>query len=123
MKCRACIQCCCVLKCALSPRQRSARRTGPVRRCGRSRHSLDGHALRRPEESRRAGALARARVCVCHAHFLSTYVTSQATIAFSTPSMLLLDEPSNHLDLDSVEALSLALTEFTGGVLLVRECV
>jgi ATP-binding cassette subfamily F protein 3 len=42
-----------------------------------------------------------------------------ATIAFSQPSMLLLDEPSNHLDLDSVEALSLALTQFSGGVLLV----
>ena len=33
--------------------------------------------------------------------------------------MLLLDEPSNHLDLDSVEALALALAEFEGGVLLV----
>lgn len=33
--------------------------------------------------------------------------------------MLLLDEPSNHLDIDTVDALCYALTEFKGGVLMV----
>ena len=42
-----------------------------------------------------------------------------ATIVWRRPNLLLLDEPTNHLDLTMREALSLALNEFEGTVLLV----
>ncbi|MCG3188238.1 MAG: putative ABC transporter ATP-binding protein YheS [Burkholderiaceae bacterium] len=42
-----------------------------------------------------------------------------ATIVWQRPSLLLLDEPTNHLDLTTREALSMALNEFEGGVMLV----
>jgi len=42
-----------------------------------------------------------------------------AIIAWPKPHVLLLDEPSNHLDIDTVDALCFALTEFKGGVLMV----
>lgn len=42
-----------------------------------------------------------------------------AKITFSKPHILLLDEPSNHLDLDAVEALIQGLALFQGGVLMV----
>lgn len=42
-----------------------------------------------------------------------------AIISWPKPQVLLLDEPSNHLDIDTVDALCFALTEFKGGVLLV----
>jgi len=42
-----------------------------------------------------------------------------AIIAWPKPQVLLLDEPSNHLDIDTVDALCYALTEFKGGVLMV----
>jgi ATPase subunit of ABC transporter with duplicated ATPase domains len=42
-----------------------------------------------------------------------------ATLALSQPHVLLLDEPSHHLDLPSVEALIGALTAFAGSVVLV----
>ncbi|GAQ87059.1 ATPase component of ABC transporters [Klebsormidium nitens] len=42
-----------------------------------------------------------------------------AKITFSRPHILLLDEPSNHLDLDAVEALIAGLALFQGGVLMV----
>ena len=42
-----------------------------------------------------------------------------ALIAWSKPNLLLLDEPTNHLDLEMRQALSMALQEFTGALLLV----
>lgn len=40
-------------------------------------------------------------------------------ITFKKPHLLLLDEPSNHLDLDAVEALIQGLVMFQGGILMV----
>ncbi|NDU85775.1 MAG: ATP-binding cassette domain-containing protein [Ferrovum sp.] len=42
-----------------------------------------------------------------------------AMIVWQRPNLLLLDEPTNHLDLSTREALSVALNEFEGTVLLV----
>ena len=42
-----------------------------------------------------------------------------ATVVWQRPNLLLLDEPTNHLDLATREALSVALNEFEGTVLLV----
>jgi len=42
-----------------------------------------------------------------------------AMIALTEPALLVLDEPTNHLDLDMREALSLALQDYTGALLLV----
>ncbi|KAM7279333.1 hypothetical protein ACFE04_006467 [Oxalis oulophora] len=42
-----------------------------------------------------------------------------AKITFKKPHILLLDEPSNHLDLDAVEALIQGLMLFQGGILMV----
>jgi ATP-binding cassette subfamily F protein 3 len=42
-----------------------------------------------------------------------------ALIAQSQPALLVLDEPTNHLDLDMREALSLALQDFAGALVLV----
>ncbi|EXC14449.1 ABC transporter F family member 3 [Morus notabilis] len=42
-----------------------------------------------------------------------------AKITFRKPHIILLDEPSNHLDLDAVEALIQGLVLFQGGVLMV----
>src|SRR5438128_9105124 len=42
-----------------------------------------------------------------------------ATIVWQRPNLLLLDEPTNHLDLATREALSVALNEFEGTVMLV----
>ena len=42
-----------------------------------------------------------------------------ATIVWQRPNLLLLDEPTNHLDLSTREALSIALNEFEGTVMLV----
>ncbi|CAK9169266.1 unnamed protein product [Ilex paraguariensis] len=42
-----------------------------------------------------------------------------AKITFKKPHIVLLDEPSNHLDLDAVEALIQGLVLFQGGVLMV----
>ncbi|KAK9804716.1 hypothetical protein WJX72_001738 [[Myrmecia] bisecta] len=42
-----------------------------------------------------------------------------AKVTWEKPSILLLDEPSNHLDLDAVEALIQGLNLFKGGVLMV----
>ena len=42
-----------------------------------------------------------------------------ADIAYKEPHMLLLDEPSNHLDIETVEALARALAVFQGGVLVI----
>ena len=42
-----------------------------------------------------------------------------ALLVWKKPNLLLLDEPSNHLDVDMREALARALTEFEGSILLV----
>jgi ATP-binding cassette, subfamily F, member 3 len=42
-----------------------------------------------------------------------------ASIVWNKPNLLLLDEPTNHLDLTTREALSMALNEFEGTVMLV----
>jgi ATP-binding cassette subfamily F protein 3 len=42
-----------------------------------------------------------------------------ALIAWQKPNLLLLDEPTNHLDLEMREALTLALQEFAGAVVVI----
>lgn len=42
-----------------------------------------------------------------------------ALIVYVTPDMLVLDEPSTHLDIDTITALIRALRPYTGAVLLV----
>ncbi|MFA5664641.1 ABC-F family ATP-binding cassette domain-containing protein [Castellaniella sp.] len=42
-----------------------------------------------------------------------------ALVVWRKPNLLLLDEPSNHLDVDTREALTMALAEFGGSMLLV----
>jgi ATP-binding cassette subfamily F protein 3 len=42
-----------------------------------------------------------------------------ALLIWTRPNLLLLDEPTNHLDLEMRHALTLALQDFTGGVILV----
>ena len=42
-----------------------------------------------------------------------------AMLVWQRPNLLLMDEPTNHLDLTTREALSMALNEFEGSVLLV----
>ncbi|XP_059318651.1 uncharacterized protein LOC132069262 [Lycium ferocissimum] len=46
-------------------------------------------------------------------------IVAFAKITFKKPHILLLDEPSDHLDLDAVEALIQGLVLFQGGVLMV----
>jgi len=42
-----------------------------------------------------------------------------ADMSYQNPHMLILDEPSNNLDMESIRALGVAITEFEGGVILV----
>jgi len=42
-----------------------------------------------------------------------------ACLSMTNPHILVLDEPSNHLDIEAMDALSEALTKFEGGVLMV----
>ena len=42
-----------------------------------------------------------------------------AKIAFLKPNLLLLDEPTNHLDMDMRQALTVALQDFSGAILLI----
>ncbi|KAI2609623.1 P-loop containing nucleoside triphosphate hydrolase protein [Hypoxylon fragiforme] len=46
-----------------------------------------------------------------------------ACLALTNPHILVLDEPSNHLDIEAMDALSEALQEFQGGVLMVSHDV
>jgi len=46
-----------------------------------------------------------------------------ACLALTNPHILVLDEPSNHLDIEAMDALSAALKEFQGGVLMVSHDV
>lgn len=42
-----------------------------------------------------------------------------ALIVYKNPNLLLLDEPTNHLDLDMCHALSVALQDFQGAMVVV----
>ncbi|KFA61495.1 hypothetical protein S40285_04527 [Stachybotrys chlorohalonatus IBT 40285] len=46
-----------------------------------------------------------------------------ACLALTNPHILVLDEPSNHLDIEAMDALAEALKEFQGGVLMVSHDV
>ncbi|KAK1967933.1 ABC transporter [Colletotrichum eremochloae] len=46
-----------------------------------------------------------------------------ACLALTNPHILVLDEPSNHLDIEAMDALASALKEFQGGVLMVSHDV
>ena len=46
-----------------------------------------------------------------------------ACLSLTNPHILVLDEPSNHLDIEAMDALSMALREFQGGVLMVSHDV
>ncbi|KAI1000137.1 hypothetical protein K3495_g8061 [Podosphaera aphanis] len=46
-----------------------------------------------------------------------------ACLSLQNPHILVLDEPSNHLDIEAMDALSVALNQFRGGVLMVSHDV
>lgn len=42
-----------------------------------------------------------------------------ANITWNKPSLILLDEPSNHLDMETIESLIRALNQYSGGLVVV----
>ena len=42
-----------------------------------------------------------------------------ASLTYTKPHVILLDEPTNHLDMEAIEALTTAIKEFKGGVLII----
>lgn len=38
---------------------------------------------------------------------------------WNNPQILIMDEPTNHLDIDAVNALIVALNNFSGGIMIV----
>ena len=42
-----------------------------------------------------------------------------AALAWKKPHIILMDEPTNHMDIDSVNALAIALNNFNGGLVIV----
>lgn len=54
---------------------------------------------------------------IAFVHTCSEHELAQVT--FKQPHVLLLDEPSNHLDMDAVDALIEGLNAYKGGVLMV----
>jgi ATP-binding cassette subfamily F protein 3 len=88
---------------------RLARETSPQAREQELRNFLGQFAFAGEMVHQRVGTLSggeRARLVL-------------ATLVWQRPNLLLLDEPTNHLDLTTREALSMALNEFEGTVLLV----
>lgn len=42
-----------------------------------------------------------------------------AALCFKKPHIIIMDEPTNHMDIDSVNALAIALNNFNGGIVVV----
>jgi ATP-binding cassette subfamily F protein 3 len=81
----------------------------PNERQERLRAMLGGFGLTQARAETKAGHLSggeKTRLCL-------------ALVAVQKPQLLILDEPSNHLDIDSREALIEAINEFPGAVVLV----
>lgn len=54
-----------------------------------------------------------------HFSFINAIRLSFAAVCALRPHLLLLDEPSNHLSLEAIEALAQACRAFQGGIVLV----
>jgi ATP-binding cassette subfamily F protein 3 len=81
----------------------------PNERQERLRAMLGGFGLTQARAETKAGHLSggeKTRLCL-------------ALVAIQKPQLLILDEPSNHLDIDSREALIEAINDFPGAVILV----
>jgi ATP-binding cassette, subfamily F, member 3 len=81
----------------------------PTERQERLRAMLGGFGLTQARAETKAGHLSggeKTRLCL-------------ALVAIQKPQLLILDEPSNHLDIDSREALIEAINDFPGAVILI----